>query len=520
MTADLKRVLWVDDEIDLLESHRIILEGKGFQITPVSSGEDALVEVLKSTFDLILLDEMMPGMDGLTTLEEIKKIKPYIPVVMVTKSEEEQLMNQAIGKNIAEYLVKPVNPSQVLAVAKKILDAKRLQGDAVTRDYVQKLNQLRARLYGPMAPEDWIEVHRLLSQWDVEFDKINDDGLRQSHLSQKREFNIEFYRYIDREYPRWLKTGKGPILSPQVFKTYVAPHINDKKPTFFIIVDCMRLDQWLMLEPIIAEYLDISLDYYYSILPTATPFARNSIFSGMYPDELAKVKPEIWEGGTADERSLNRFEDSLLVDQYRRLKIKTPGDPKYFKMSDLKEDENFIKRLSSHQHVPVLAVVFNFLDVLVHGRSQSRALQQISPDEAAFRSLIMSWFSHSTLFDIIKHVAHTGATCVITSDHGSILGTRGTIAYGKKDTSTNLRYKYGDNLNCDPKEALLIKNPDLYRLPRFNLATTYLVASEDFYFVYPTNYNEYNRQFQNSFQHGGITLEEMIVPVATLRPKK
>ena len=300
MSNDVKRVLWVDDEIDLLESHRIILEGKGFQITPVASGEDALVEVGKHTFDLILLDEMMPGMDGLTTLEEIKKVKPHIPVVMVTKSEEEHLMNQAIGKNIAEYLVKPVNPSQVLAVAKKILDAKRLQGDAVTRDYVQKLNQLRSRLYGPMAPEDWVEVHRQLSQWDVDFDKINDDGLRQSHLSQKREYNIEFYRYIEREYPRWLKSGNGPVLSPAVFKTFVAPHVNDKKTTFFIIVDCMRLDQWMVLEPIIAEYLDISLDYYYSIIPTATPFARNSIFSGMYPDELAKVKPEIWEGGTAD----------------------------------------------------------------------------------------------------------------------------------------------------------------------------------------------------------------------------
>jgi CheY-like chemotaxis protein len=519
MAADEKRVLWVDDEIDLLESHRIVLEGKGFKITPVASGEDALVEIEKSTYDLVLLDEMMPGMDGLTTLEEIKRIKPHIPVVMVTKSEEEQLMNQAIGKNIADYIVKPVNPSQVVAVAKKILESRRLQSDSVRTDYVQRFNQLRTKLYGPMEPADWVEIHRLLSQWDIDIDRIDDDGLKESHKSQKKEFNVEFYRYILREYTEWLQNGNGPTLSPQVVKEYVAPLVNEEKPTFFIVIDCMRLDQWMVIEPIIAEYFEIEVDYYFSILPTATPFSRNAIFSGMFPDDLAKHKPEIWEGGTADERSLNRFEGELLAEQYKRLRIKAPGEPKYFKISDLREDEGFVKRMSSHQNTPLFAIVFNFLDILVHGRSQSRALQQIAPDEAAFRSLLLSWFNHSTLIDIVKHVAQIGAKCVITTDHGSILGTRGTIAYGKRDTSTNLRYKYGDNLNCDPKESLLIKNPDQYRLPSFNLATTYLIATEDYYFVYPTNYNEYNRQFQNSFQHGGITLEEMIVPVATLSPK-
>jgi hypothetical protein len=338
-------------------------------------------------------------------------------------------------------------------------------------------------------------------------------------LSQKREFNLEFARYIEREYPRWLKNNTGPVLSPSLFKTFVAQHINGKKPTFFIVVDCMRLDQWFIVEPIIAEYLDIKTEYYFSILPTSTPFARNAIFSGMFPDELARVKPEIWEGGTSDDRSLNRFEDSLLTEQYRRLKIKVPGEPKYFKMNDLKEEEGFVKKLSTYQNTPLYGIVFNFLDILAHGRSQSKVLQQIAPDEAAFRTLMRSWFSHSTLFDIVKYIAQIGATCVITTDHGAVLCSRGTVAYGKRDTSTNLRYKYGDNLNCEPREALLIKNPELYRLPRFSLATTFLIAREDFYFVYPTNYNEYNLKFQNTFQHGGITMEEMIVPVATLRPK-
>lgn len=517
--TDAKRILWVDDEIERLQPHIIFLEGRGFKITGVSSGEDAVVEVEKGNFDLILLDEMMPGMDGLTTLEEIKKLRPHVPVVMVTKSEEEHIMNEAIGKNIADYLVKPVNPTQVLAVAKKNLESRKIQSDFFTRDYVQKFNQLRARLYGPMGPEDWIEIHQSLSQWDLELDKHEDDALRSSHESQKREFNLEFAKYIERQYPTWLHDDSGPVLSPEVIPHFVTPLLAEGKPVFFVLVDGMRLDQWLTVEPLVNEYHEIQRDYYYSILPTSTPFARNSIFSGRYPDDLAKVKPELWAAGTADERSLNRFEDEFLRDLYGRLKVKTKGDVKYFKIGDLKEGDGFTKKLASHSNVSLYGIVFNFLDILAHGRSRNRVLQQIARDESAFRSLMLSWFPHSTLFDIIKHAASVGATCVITSDHGTVLATRGTIAYGKRDTSTNLRYKYGDNLNCDPNESLLIKNPDTYRLPRMSLATTYLIAREDYYFVYPTNYHEYNRQFQNSFQHGGISLEEMIVPLAILRPR-
>ncbi len=519
MAAEAKKILWVDDEIDRLQSHIIILQERGFAITPAASGEDALIAVKENNFDLILLDEMMPGMDGLTTLEEIKKIRPHIPIVMVTKSEEEKIMNEAIGKNISDYVVKPVNPTQILAVARKILEAKKIQSDFFTRDYIQKFNQLRARLYGPTDYQDWIEIHTLLSRWDVELDKLTDDDLKASYLSQKKEFNIEFAKFVERAYPDWLHNGSGPTLSPEIMPKYVAPLLNDDKPTFFILVDGMRLDQWYSIEPMLAEWFDVSTDHYYSILPTATPFARNSIFSGLFPDDLAKVKPEIWEGGTSDERSLNRFEDELLAQLFKRMKVKVSGEPKYFKIGDLKEGDGFTKRLSSYQNAPLLAVVFNFLDILAHGRSHSRVLQQIAPDESAFRSLMLSWFPHSTLYDILRHAAEVGATCVVTSDHGTILSTRGTIAYGKKDTSTNLRYKYGDNLNCNPQESLLIKNPDQFRLPRMKLATTYLIAREDYYFVYPTNYSEYNRQFANSFQHGGISLEEMIVPVATLRPR-
>lgn len=519
MSADAKKILWVDDEIDRLQSHIIILQDRGFQITPVASGEDAIEEVKKTAFDLILLDEMMPGMDGLTTLEEIKKIRPHLPVVMVTKSEEEKIMNEAIGKNIADYVVKPVNPTQVVAVAKKILEAKKIQSSVFTRDYVQKFNGLRSRLYGPVSADDWIEIHSTLSRWDVELDKLTDEDLKASHRSQKKEFNIEFAKYVEKVYPDWVHNDTGPILSPQIMNKFVVPLLGGDKPVFFILIDGMRLDQWYTIEPMLAEDFEIATDFYYSILPTATPFARNAIFGGLFADDLNKVKPEIWGGGTADERSLNRYEDELLNQQFKRLRVKLQGEPKYFKIGDLKESDGFARKLSTYQKAPLFAVVFNFLDILAHGRSHSRVLQQIAPDESAFRSLMLSWFPHSTLYEIIRYAAQVGGTCVITSDHGTILSTRGTIAYGKRDTSTNLRYKYGDNLNCNPQESLLIKNPDEYRLPRLKLATTYLIAREDYYFVYPTNYAEYNRQFANSFQHGGISLEEMIVPIATLRPR-
>ncbi len=518
--SEVKKILWVDDEIDQLKSQIIFLEGKGYSITPVSNGDDAIKLVGKEAFDLILLDEMMPGKDGLTTLEEIKEINPHVPVIMVTKSEEEDLMEQAIGKKIDDYLTKPVNPSQILSAVKRILEAKSIREDHLSQDYLKDFRRISDLLNARLEWQDWIEIHKTLSEWDLEVEKFKDMGLKQTHQGQRKECNLQFGKFIEREYQRWLGSEDSPPLSPGVAKKYLFPLLRDHKSLFFIVVDCMRLDQWLMIEPLLDEYFNIKTEFYYSLLPTATPYSRNAIFSGLFPDDLALKYPELWKRGPEDELSRNRYEHELMNEQLARLGLRLKTEPKYVKIVDKEEGENLSKRISTYTDISIFSIVFNFLDMLAHGRSESEILMEITPDEAAFRSLMRSWFTHSSLFEILKYLSTQDCEVVITTDHGSVLGTRGTIAYGRKDTSPNLRYKYGDNLKCDVKEALLIKNPKDYRLPIYSMGTTYIIAKEDFYFVYPTKLNEYRREYRNTFQHGGISLEEMILPVATLTPKR
>jgi CheY-like chemotaxis protein len=520
MREDTKNILWVDDEIDQLKSQVIFLEGRGYKVTQASNGDDAVALVDKQNFDLVLLDEMMPGKDGLTTLEEIKEKKPHLPVIMVTKSEEEDLMDQAIGKKIDDYLTKPVNPSQILSAAKKILESKKIRIERMAKDYAQASGKIRSSLYMSLSWQDWIEIHRTLSEWDLEIDNFGDQDLKQTHLGQKRECNIEFGKYVEAFYEKWLSKADFPPLSVDVVKKYLFPLLSQKFQVFFIVMDCMRLDQWLTIEPVLDEYFNMDREYYYSILPTATPYSRNAIFSGLFPSELAQRYPELWKAGARDDSSRNRYEHQLLDDQLKKLGLSFKSEAKYVKVLDAAEGEYLAKRISSYKNTPLLSVVFNFLDILAHGRSQSEILREMAPDEAAYRSLTRPWFLHSSLFRVLRYLATQDCAVVITSDHGSVLGTRGTIALGKRDTSTNLRYKYGDNLNCNPKEALLIKDPKEYKLPRYTMCTTYIIAKEDYYFVYPTKYSEYEREYKNSFQHGGISLEEMILPVVTLRPKK
>jgi CheY-like chemotaxis protein len=510
----------VDDEIDQLKSQIIFLEGRGYKVTEASNGEDAVALVGKQNFDLVLLDEQMPGKDGLTTLEEIKEKKPHLPIIMVTKSEEEDLMDQAIGKKIDDYLTKPVNPSQILSAAKKILESKKIRTDRMARDYAQASSKIRSSLYMPLGWQDWIEIHRSLSEWNLEIDSFGDQDLKQTHLGQKRECDIEFGKHVEASYQRWLSKVDSPPLSVDVVKNYLFPLLSQKVQVFLIVMDCMRLDQWFSIEPVLDEYFNIKREYYYSILPTATPYSRNAIFSGLFPSELAQRYPELWRAGTRDDSSRNRYEHQLLDDQLKKLGFSFKSEIKYAKVLDAAEGEYLAKKISSYRNTPLLSVVFNFLDILAHGRSQSEILREIAPDEAAYRSLTKPWFLHSSLFRVLKYLATQDCAVVITSDHGSVLGTRGTIALGKKETSTNLRYKYGDNLNCNPKEALLIKNPKEYKLPHYTMCTTYIIAKEDFYFVYPTNYSEYEKEYKNSFQHGGISLDEMILPVVTLRPRR
>lgn len=514
---DKKKILWVDDEIESLKPHILFLQQRGFEVMTAISGDDAVTIVRSETLDLVLLDEMMPGKDGLTTLEEIKEIKPHLPVVMVTKSEEESLMDEAIGQKIDDYLTKPVNPSQVLMVAKRMLETRRIVSESQMKRYITDINRFNQKLYGAIEPEDWQEAARLLASWDLALDESPDEGLAETHLGTRKEWNTEFTKYLDKQYTKWLASDNRPILSPDVLHQYMMPLVKDGRKVLLLVVDCMRLDQWLTIESLVAEFYDIDRKTYFSILPTATPFARNALFGGIFPDEIARQYPEPWRAG--DEGSLNRNEDDLLADNLRRHGLKAADSVRYEKVFNNTEGEALAKRTADFYQSQVVAFVFNFLDILAHGRSTNIILKEIAGSEAAFRSLMKSWFTHSPLFSILKSFAQKDFTVIMTSDHGSVLCSRGTIAHGKRDTSTNLRYKYGDNLNCDTKDALLIKKPEQYRLPKFSLATTYIIAKEDYYFVYPNKYNEYIRQFQNSFQHGGISLEELVVPIVTLTPR-
>ncbi len=516
-TTEKKRILWVDDEIDSLKPHIIFLESKGFEVKGVMSGDDAIVEVQEQVYDLVLLDEMMPGKDGLTTLEEIKTFRPHLPVVMVTKSEEESLMDDAIGQKIDDYLVKPVVPTQILSVIKRLLDSKKIIGSSSMKRYITELNRFNQRLYGSLQPEDWFDAARTVSEWNLELDGSNDPGLQETHHGTKKDWNNEFTKYFLANYPKWIHQEDRPLLSPDITAKYIIPKLKQKKKVVFLVVDCLRLDQWMLVEPLVAEFYNIQRDYYYSILPSATPFARNALFSGLFPDDIHKAYPENYN--TAEEGSLNRFEDKMLADNLARHGLRLDKQYRFTKIYNNTEGEELAKRVSDFYDLRLAVFVFNFLDIMAHGRSNNVILKEIAGTEAAFRSLMKSWFVHSPLFAMLKSFAERDCTVVLTSDHGSVLCQRGTMAHGRRSTSTNLRYKYGDNLNSNPQESVVIKKPEKWRLPSFTLATSFIVAQEDFYFVYPNNYNEMVRRFQNSFQHGGISLEELVVPVAVLNPK-
>jgi DNA-binding response OmpR family regulator len=512
-----KKILWVDDEIDSLKSHIVFLENKGFTLSTAMSGDDAIEMVKKESFDMILLDEMMPGKDGLTTLEEIKDINPHIPVVMVTKTEEESIMEEAIGQKIDDYLVKPVNPSQILLVIKRLLDSKKLIGSLSMKRFISDMNRFNQKLYSSLNPEDWYDAAVTLAEWALHLDENSDSVLQEIYEGTRKEWNTEFTKYIESNYQSWMKSEKRPFFSPDVTGRYLIPNLKKGKKVLFIVVDCMRLDQWILIEPLIAQFYNINREYYYSLIPSATPFARNAIFSGLFPEDIHRIYPDTYS--ESDEGSLNRSEDKFMVDNLSRNGLRYDRSPKYIKINDNSEGEQLAKKVSDLFDSQLISIVINFLDILVHGRSNNVILKEIAGTETAFRALMKTWFTHSSLFDILKTFAKQDYTVVITSDHGSVLCKRGTKAYGKKTTSTNLRYKYGDNLNSDIKESILIKNPKNWRLPEITLATTYLIAKEDYYFVYPNKYNEMVRHFHNSFQHGGISLEEMIVPIVVMNPK-
>lgn len=513
-----KKILWVDDEIDLLRAHMMFLEEKGYAVIGASSGGEAVKIIKKDRFDLILLDETMPGKSGLETLQEIKEIDPNIPVIMITKNEAEGLMNQAIGMKIDDYLLKPVNPLQIYSAAKRLLESHRIQEGAASKDYLSAYQKINDMLIQDPQWEDWARIHQELSLWDVEFDRFKATGLGQTHQDLRLNCNVDFGRYIEKHYRDWIHSKERPVLSVDVFKKFIFPHLQAKRKVYFILIDCMRFDQWFTVEDLLTPFYNIQRYGYYSILPTATPYARNAIFAGLFPSEILERYPQYWLEKSKDEFSKNRFEQNLLQEQLKRSGLGSITT-KYAKIYEIEEANEIRKQVNSYRSLSLVSIVYNFLDILAHGRSQNEILQEIAPDESAFRSLMRSWFSHSALFDILQKVSKHEAVVVITTDHGSILGQKASLVHGNRDTSTNLRYKFGENINGDQKQTLLIRKPKEFRLPAESPSKNYILAKENFYFVYPTRFHEYEKQYHGTFQHGGISLEEMIVPCITLTPK-
>lgn len=517
----MSKILWVDDEIDLLKSNIMFLKQKGYDVEEAANGEDAVNMIEKSDYDLVFMDEMMPGMGGLETLLKIKDVKPALPVVMVTKNETESLMENAIGKKISDYLLKPVNPGQLLLVCKKLLDSRKIEGDQLSRDYIQEFNQTSMALMDNPDWKNWIDLYIKVTNRELELDEHPQLGLKQTLTDQKKEFNVEFCKYVEKNYKNWVNSEDNkPVLSNQIMEKYVFPELDKYKSVFFFLVDCMRLDQWLEMEKFLHQYFRISKDYYYSLLPTATPYSRNAIFAGLYPSELEKHYPDLWRQDDDNENSKNNFERDFLAKLLERKRIKLRNEFRYTKIMDSEFSRGIESKIPSYMNNHFNAIVINFLDMMVHSRSDYAILKEIAPDDSAFRSLTTSWFEHSSFFGMLRQLANKpDVKVIITTDHGSIRCLHGVKAFGDRESSPNLRYKYGRNVKAEPKHSMLITKPADYRLPVRNGMVNYIIAKEDYYFVYPTDYHKYLNQYNDTFQHGGISLEEMILPVISLESK-
>ena len=517
------QILWVDDEIDLLKPHILLLENKGYAVDSVSNGSDAVEKVKQTDFDIILLDEQMPGMGGLDTLSAIKEVSPEVPVVLVTKSEEEDLMEEALGGQISDYLTKPVNPSQILLTCKRLLERSRLRAEKTSQRYMQSFAKISQELNQRLSHTEWVDLYTELVKYDIELE--GDEGARQILSDQFSEANRVFGEFVENEYPYWIeacdsgdKQADRPILSHELIPEFVIPQMSKDKPVIFFLIDCMRYDQWLALEETLFPYFAMDKAFHYGILPTATPYARNAIFSGLLPRDIAARHPRIWEEGEDDEHSRNRHEEEFLKSLMRR-KFTDDVRIRYEKLLGKEEGQAFAKNVSALLQHDLSAVVINFVDILAHSRSESAVLKELAPDERAYRALTRTWFEHSWLLDAFKDLAEKDCTIVLTTDHGIIRSLHPTKVIGDRHTSTALRYKYGRNLKADERHAIFIEDPEPFGLPKNSMMTNYIIAKEDYYFVYPTNYNKYVELYNDTLQHGGASMEEMILPVITMRPK-
>ena len=507
------KILWADDEIDLLKPHILFLKGKGYDVVTVSNGVDALEALDREPFSIILLDENMPGLSGLETLARINRNHPEVPVIMITKSEEENIMNQAIGNSIADYLIKPVNPNQILLSLKKNLGSRELVAAQATNDYRQDFMNIASRISDADSIKDWEEVYRSLVYWEL---KLENTAMAEMMLQQKKEANSSFSKFVKRKYESWMQSEQHPTMSHEVFRKKVFPLLDSGDKVCFILIDNFRLDQWKVIQPLLKDYFDINEELYTTILPTSTQYARNALFAGLMPLQIAKMYPNLWVEEDEDE-GLNIHEEELIKTQLDRFRRKEKFS--YHKLNDSNAGEKFLSKINEIKDLPLNVVVLNFIDMLSHARTESKMIRELANSDAAYRSITESWFRHSSTLEILHRLASKGFKIIITTDHGTIRVDNPIKVVGDRNTNTNLRYKVGKNLNYNPKQVYEMKDPSKFGLPQPNLSSTFIYACNEDFFSYPNNYNYYVQYYDGTFQHGGISLEEMIVPLVTLTPK-
>jgi CheY-like chemotaxis protein len=509
-------ILWADDEIDLLKPQILFLQKKDYEVITVTNGHDALEECEQNRdIDVVFLDESMPGITGLETLTRIKALNPLLPVVMITKNEAENVMEEALGSQIADYLIKPVNPNQILLTLKKIIDNKRLVREKTSSDYQQEFRQIFMEINSGLNYEEWVDVYRKIINWELKIDQSNSVEMVDILSMQKKEANNGFCKYVVNEYLNWVQKDNGPAMSNNLMRRKVFPQLSTSKPTFVVLLDNLRYDQWKMIEPILMEkYRVEDEDFFFSILPTATQYSRNAIFSGMMPAEIEKAHPDWWRNDN-DEGGKNMFESELLGEQIRRL-LRKEVRYEYLKITSVAQARQMQDNIHNYLKNDLTVIVYNFIDMLSHARTEMEVLKELAGDEKAYRSLTRSWFENSPLWAALQKLSEKDIQLIVTTDHGTIRVNTPSKVVGDRETTTNLRYKMGRNLQYERRDVLEIRDPVQARLPKVNVSSVYVFAKDDIFFLYPNNYNHYHNYYKNTFQHGGISLEEMICPVIRL----